>query len=111
MAVETDEDRAIFFDADDFGVTATVTPNTGLPFTVEVTFDSPHMNRGIRQSNQHDGNAVQASGQATTVRGRTSALANVKSGRASIEIEGVLYQVRDAQPDGTGTTTLKIMRA
>lgn len=41
MAVETDEDRAIFFEADDFGVTATFTPNVGQPFTVEGIFESP----------------------------------------------------------------------
>lgn len=118
MAVETDADRAIFFDPDEFGVTATVTPSAGAPFDVEGIYDGPHMNRGVRQSNQYDGNASEASGQTPTFKGRMSDMLAVKAERAVIAIppcaglpEGGTFRVRDVKPDGTGLTVMRLMRA
>lgn len=47
----------------------------------------------------------------TTFRGRTSELTSVKAERCTVLIDGVSYSVRDVKPDGTGTTTIKIMKA
>lgn len=111
MAVETDADRDIFFDADDFGVTAIVTPTSGDPFEIDGIFLSPHETRGLRQGNQYNSGAM-ISGQDTQFRTKSTLVANIKaSTQPRITIEGVVYVVHDVKPDGTGLTTLNIKRA
>lgn len=108
MAVETDEDRAIFFDDADFGVIATVTIGSDDPFDVEGIFDARHLNRDISFSNQHN-DMAKFSGNGPVFRCRTSDLAGVKVGRATITISGQSYGVHDVKHDGTGTTIIRIM--
>lgn len=42
MAVETAADRAVFVEADDFGVAAVYTPAGGSPVALEILLDEPH---------------------------------------------------------------------
>lgn len=111
MAVETDADRSIFFDADDFGVTAIVTPASGDPFEIDGIFLSPHETRGLRQENQY-GSGGRVSGQDTQFRTKSALVADLKaSTQPRITIEGVVYVVHEVKPDGTGLTTLNLKRA
>lgn len=110
MAIETDEDRLIFFDADDFGVVAIITPSSGAARTVEGIYDAPNVTRGVRQDNGYSRQA-EVSMTKPVFRARSSDLAGIKAGRASVEINGEVFGVHDVQPDGTGTTTLQLLKA
>jgi len=109
MAIETDEDRLIFFDADDFGVVAIITPASGEPRTVEGIYDAPAVTRGVRQDNGYSRQA-EINMNSPTFRGRTSDLAGIKSGRASAEINGEMFAVHDVKHDGTGLTILELKK-
>jgi hypothetical protein len=110
MAVEDADDLAIFFDTDDFGVVATITPNDGSPFSVEGLFDMPHSTNGIKQANGYS-NQADLSGQKPTFRARTIDLPGVRNGRAALVINGVSYLAHDVKPDGFGSTTIQLMKA
>lgn len=116
MAVETDAERAIFFNTDDFGVVATITPNDGPAFDVPGHFDQPHLTSGVRQDNGYRGGQAQISGGKPTFRGLSSALANVKNGRATLlikdgDVEIGTFTAFDVKPDGYGNTIIQLMKA
>lgn len=117
MAVENDEDRAMFFDPDDFGGIAVVTIDGGEPFDIEGIYDAPHFIRGVKQDNQFSSNqSVDNSGSKPLFRTRSTLLAGVKNGRATIVIHEpwfaapTPFSVFDVGPDGTGMTALKLMK-
>lgn len=110
MAVEDDADRAIFFDDDDFGVVATITPNGGAPFSAQGLFSEPPSTNGIKQENGYS-NQVALSGGKPTFRARTIDLPGVKNGRATVVIGGVEFQAFDVKHDGYGTTIIQLMKA
>lgn len=110
MAVEDDADRAIFFDDDDFGVMATITPSGGAPYTAQGIFTEPHSVNGIRQANGYS-NQADLSGQKPMFRARTTDVASLRNGRATLVINGVEYTAFDVKPDGTGTTSIQLMKA
>lgn len=118
MAIETDADRAIFFDPDEFGGIAVVTIDGGEPFEVEGIYESPHFVRGIKQDNQFTANnSADVSSQKPTFRTRSSALAGVKSGRATIVLHTpffptpTTFKVWDVGHDSTGIAVLRLMKA
>lgn len=119
MAVESDADRAAFFDSDDFGGLATVTITaTGETFDVEGIYDGLHFVRGVKQDNQFtSAHSADVSGQKPVFRTQSRLLAGVKSGRATISLHTPFFDVPteftvfDVAPDGTGTTILKLMKA
>lgn len=91
MSIETDVDRAVFFDTDDFGVEATI---NGLP--VDGIFDDAY----------EDVLNVGSSDPAFTC--RTSDVSSVVEADPVI-IGGVTYKVAgQPQPDGTGVTVLPL---
>jgi hypothetical protein len=97
MAVETATELAIFFDADDFGVTASYTPSGGSASNVKGIFDNEFFEAGVGEV----GVAIQ---QPRFVC-RTSDVSAAAEGDA-ITINSVAYTIRVVQPDGTGVTTL-----
>jgi hypothetical protein len=122
MAIETDEDRAIFFDDDDFGVVASITPTdvqyqpSGDPFDVSGIYDAHSLTRGVKQDNGYSRQAEVQSGP-PQFRARSSDLEGVRSGRAIVTIPphpnlpaGGSFYVHDVQPDGTGTTVLVLKK-
>lgn len=98
MAVETDTERAIFFDADDFGVAATFTPSGGSATTVNGIFDKDYI-------------AVDAGGSVPVALEepkficKTSDVSTAAEGDA-IVINTVNYTVKVVENDGQGVTTL-----
>lgn len=99
MAVEDADDLAGFFDADDFAVTATLTGGG----TVEGIFDAEYYAAldGIA------GVAVESSQPAFTA--PTSDLSGVGQGD-TLTIDGATYEVVEVKPDGTGVTTLRLLK-
>lgn len=117
MAVENDADRLAFFSDDDFGVVATITLNTGQVLTVSGIYDAPSLVRGVTQGNGYDSQS-DISGNKPQFRARSSDLALVKAGRATVEVppcpalpNGGTFTVHDAKSDGTGLTCLQLMKA
>ena len=100
MAVETDTERAIFFDADDFGVAATFTPSGGSASTVNGIFDKDYI-------------AVDAGGSVPVALEepkficKTSDVSTAAEGD-SLVIDAVNYTVKVVESDGQGVTTLII---
>jgi hypothetical protein len=118
LAIETDEDRLAFFSADDFGYTATITITGGATLTdVPGIYEDPHLTRGLKQNNQFSYNQGQdMSGSKPTFRCRTIDVPGVRNGRANMTVflDGVPvddFTVFDVQGDGTGLTTIRLMRA
>lgn len=103
--IETDEDRAIFVEADEFGVVARVELNTGDAFDVAGIFDD----RPVTGNPGYAGAALSGSGPTFTA--ISSAVAAVKVGRATLTINGKTYGVHDLKPDGTGMTLIRLMKA
>ena len=93
MAVETADERAIFFNVDDFGVAATY--NGG---TVNGIFDNEFFEADA-------GGMVAVAIQQPRFLCRTSDVSAAAEGDG-IVINSVSYVIRVVQPDGTGMTTL-----
>jgi hypothetical protein len=98
MAVETATERAIFFEADDFAVTASYTPSGGVAANVNGIFDNEHVEVDA-------GGSVTVSLQQPLFTCQTSDVSSAAEGDA-ITISGTDYTVRDVRPDGTGVTVL-----
>jgi len=99
MAVESDTDRAAFFDTDEFGVAASVTIDGGGAETVNGVFDNEYV--GVL-----DGEAstpVESTRPVFTV--ATDDVTGIGHGD-SVVISGTTYTVRGVEPDGTGVTRL-----
>lgn len=111
--VEDDDLRAVFFDADDFGVEATITPNGGEPFTVMGIFDAHPIFDPTLSKHQvgFKGGGMQNTGASPQFRCRASEVANVKGGRATLVVNGTTFNVWDVRPDGTGLTMLILKMA
>jgi len=98
MAVETADDRAVFFSVDDFGVAATYTPSGGSPVTVNGIFD-------------HDYYAADAGGSVAVAIEqprflcRTADVASAAEGDA-LTVNSTNYTVKVVEADGTGVTNL-----
>lgn len=106
MAVETATELAIFFDADDFGVAASYTPQGGSAVTINGIFDNETLE-------------VEAGGEvAVTMRQpqfvcRTSDVSSVAEGD-TINISSQNYTIRVVENDvlgGTGVTVLMLEEA
>lgn len=98
MAVESADDRAIFFDVDDFGTAATYTPSGGVAATVNGIFDNDFVEVDA-------GGGVGIALQQPRFLCRTADVSTAAEGDA-IVISTVAYTVRIVQDDGTGITTL-----
>jgi hypothetical protein len=98
MAVETATELAVFFETNDFAVTATYTPFGGSASSVSGIFDKEYLEL------DSGGSVAFAINQPRFVCA-TSFVANAAEGD-SLAVSGKTYKVVVVQDDGTGTTTL-----
>lgn len=102
MPVESEADRAVFTNANDFGVIATYQPKAGQPVAVAVIFD----NNSI--SVDPGGMAVSTVDPHCEV--RSSLLPGGGVAGDTILIGAITYTIRDVNADGTGMTRLELHR-
>jgi len=93
MAVESADDRTIFFDVDDFGTAATYTPSGGAGVTVNGIFDNDFIE-------VDGGGGVGFAMQQPRFVCRTADVSSATEGDA-LSVSGTIVQ-----DDGTGLTTL-----
>jgi hypothetical protein len=114
--IETDEDRALFFDPAVFGETAIVTIGDADPFTVAVIFDTrPPFTatnfKGFSGTDDMGRGFGEVAGASPRIMGATSALAAIKAGRATIVVAGQTYTAYRNTPDGTGMSIVELKEA
>lgn len=119
MAIETDDDRAIFFDADDWGHTATFVIDGGATLSdIPGIYDAHHLVRGVMQDNQFTTtHSKDVATQKPVFRCRMIDIPGVKNGKATITVTApdalpapTLFKVWDVGPDGTGLALVKLMK-
>ena len=98
MAVETASERAIFFEADDFAVTASYTPQGGSATNINGIFDNEFFEADA-------GGTIGIAIQRPRFVCQTSDVSSAREGDA-ITINSVAHTIRIVQDDGTGVTTL-----
>ncbi len=103
MAVETATELAIFFDADDFGVAASYTPQGGSAVTINGIFDNEFFEVAA-------GGEVAVAMEQPQFACRTSDVSSAAEGD-SITINTINYTIRVVQSDGTGVTVLVLEEA
>jgi hypothetical protein len=112
MAVETDEDRAIFLSPEDFGGEALYTPRDGgTSRTIAGIFDQPGSDWNPNRWPGHEyqmqqGAHITKTG--PTFRCRASDLAGGGRRRDRLTIDGVEWEVLKREPDGTGMVVLTL---
>lgn len=105
MAIETDAEREIFLNADEFGVTVAYRKKgTATDLTLTGIFDAEHSVGAI-------GEGLEIASVAPQVLLRTSDLPSGAGDGDSVTIDSVAYRVRFKEPDGTGMTVLKLEKA
>lgn len=100
MPVETDIERAVFINADDFALTATYTPVGGEGVSISGIFDDGH-------EEVDAGGGVPFSVTAPQFHTRTADVSGAAEGD-TLAIDGVTYTIRVVMPDGTGMTMLQL---
>lgn len=98
MAVETAADLAVFFNTDEWAVSATYEGDT-----VSVIFDAAHIQAVT-------GAEVPVSTVQPVALIRDSELPNDADQGDGVTINGTAYEVADIQPDGTGLTLLVLQK-
>lgn len=104
MAIETDADRALFLDADEFGV-AVAYHKVGAPAAISIAaiFDAEHVfNDG--------GEGLAVASVSPQIIVRSSDLPSGAGDGDAVTVSGTDYTVRYSEPDGTGMTVLKLER-
>lgn len=92
------EDFNVFFNTDDFGVSATFTPRGGgAASTVKGIFDKEFIAVG-------DGGPVDIAATDPVFQCKTTDIPNARGG--TLVIDGVTYNIVVAKPDGTGVSML-----
>lgn len=92
-----DDDLDIFFSNSDVAKTATYTPAVGTAKPVQVIFDAPF---GLTSAQGID---YQSDVPAVTI--KTSDVPSVGEGD-TLTIDGVVFKVKEIQPDGTGISRI-----
>ena len=100
MAVETDTERAVFFDSDDFAVSATYTPAGGAATTISGIFDDAF-------EPVEAGGFVPVASSAPIFQCKTSDVASAAEGDA-LTVNATSYLIRVVMDDGTGVTMLQL---
>jgi len=98
MAVENADDRAIFFDVDDFGVAATYTPSGGSAVTVNGIFDHEYFAADA-------GGSVAVAIEQPRFLCRTADVASAAEDDA-LTVNATNYTIKVVEDDGTGITNL-----
>lgn len=100
MAVETDTERAVFFDTDDFAVSATYTPAGGSASTISGIFDDEYEPIEV-------GGFVPVASSSPVFQCKTSDVSSAAEGDA-LTVNSTSYLIRTVMDDGTGTTMLQL---
>ena len=98
MAVESADDRAIFFSVDDFGVAATYTPSGGSAATINGIFDHEYFAADA-------GGSVVVAIEQPRFLCRTADVVSAAEGDA-LTVNATNYTVKVVEDDGTGITNL-----
>lgn len=105
MAIESAADRAMFLDADEFGVTATYRKyGTATDIPITGIFDAEHSVGAI-------GGDIEIASVSPQFLARSADLPSGAADRDSVTVDGTAYKVRFVEPDGTGMTVLKLEKA
>jgi hypothetical protein len=115
--IETDDDRLIFFQADDFAGSGHVIPDTGQPFDVPLIYDAHPVDTRNFDYRFTDHRGAQPSGSGPRFRCLASVMPKALAGHATVVISGTnsdadgkTFNVFDVQHDGTGMATVTIKR-
>jgi len=100
VAVETDTERAVFFDTDDFAVTASYTPAGGSATDIKGIFDDEYEPIEV-------GGFVPVSSSAPVFQCKTSDVSAAADGDA-LTVNSTSYVIRVVMNDGTGVTMLQL---
>lgn len=103
MPIEAAADRAIFFDADEFGVAATYTPDGGAATTINGIFDNPQLSQGATDM-------LEITTPQPEFECRSADVPNVAEGDTLV-VNTVSYIIRAVMNDGTGISTLMLERS
>ena len=93
MAVEDGDIRSIFFNTDEFGVQATVTPSGGDASTINVIFDKPDETLGLGEAG--------ITSHRPSITCRTSDISSLAHGDA-VTVNSTNYTIAEILRDGTG---------
>lgn len=105
MAVETDADRAVFVNGDEFGQAVTWTKKGGVAVQFSAIFDSEY--RLLTSALLEEG----AEGSAPVLLCRSSDLPAGAANDDSVQVAGASYRVIEIRPDGTGMCEVRLMEA
>jgi len=93
MAVEDGDIRSIFFNTDEFGVQATVTPSGGDASNINVIFDKPDETLGLGEAG--------ITSHRPSITCRTSDISSLAHGDA-VTVNSTNYTIAEILRDGTG---------
>ena len=93
MAVEDGDIRSIFFNTDEFGVQATVTPSGGDASTINVIFDKPDETLGLGEAG--------ITSHRPSITCKTSDISSLAHGDA-VTVNSTNYTIAEILRDGTG---------
>lgn len=102
MAVESDADRAVYLNPDEFGTLALYTPAGGSAVEIAGIFDAPHLQ--IRMGDLDAG--ITSASPSFLVRSADLPAGAAQGAGDTIDIGGTVYRVVEIAPDGTGMTLL-----
>lgn len=105
MAVESDDDRAVFFSEAEFGDSAVYTKVGGGAATLSGIFDAPHIAIDL-------GDAPISDRRPTFLCRSADVPTGAQGGNAgdTLVVDGETYQVADLEPDATGMTRIVLGR-
>ncbi|TAK50239.1 MAG: hypothetical protein EPO23_03265 [Xanthobacteraceae bacterium] len=105
MSVESVEDRAAFFDPDEFGSAATYAKAAGGSAALNGLFTNPSTSVELGPVATIDSNPSFLCRSADIPAGAVGG-----SGGDTLTIDAVIYQVLELRPDGTGMTRIELGR-
>jgi hypothetical protein len=97
MAVETDTERAIFFDSDDFASSATFTAGTSS--TIKGIFDKESVEQAVGEAGLIE--------EVPMFTCKTSDVSNATF-NDTLVIDSTTYYIKELLPDGTGVTRITL---
>lgn len=103
MAVETDSDRASFFDEEEWGAVASYTKAGGVAQDITGFFEAAHASVDF-------GGGVASNGTSPFFLCRTIDLPAGASEGDSVSVGGVGYRAKEFRPDGTGMTRIDLTK-
>ena len=100
MAVESDTERAIFFDSDDFASSATFTDvSAGTSSTIKGIFDKESVEQAVREAGLIE--------EVPVFTCKTSDVSDATF-NDTLAIDGTTYYIKEILPDGTGVTRITL---